>query len=98
LAKLTTPDRWHVYARVVDNPHAYDQEIAVEAVKTLADDSSVPDTALSSAIVEMRYHGNDKLVADWKQRIAGGDSAVITRVLGLFEWTALWATDDDQLE
>jgi hypothetical protein len=98
LAALPAADRWHVYARVIDNPRAYDQDIAVDAVRTLADDSSVTDMALSSAIVDMRYHGNDKLVADWKARIATGDSAVITRVLGLFEWTALWATDGDQLE
>jgi hypothetical protein len=98
LAKLTAPDRWHVHARVLDNPRAYDQELAIEAARTLADDPSVTDMALSSAIVDMRYHGNDKLVAHWKQRIAAGETAVITRVLGLFEWTALWATDDDQLE
>ena len=53
---------------------------------------------LSSAIVEMRHHGSDRLIAHWKQRIAAGDTAAITRVLGLFEWTALWATDADQLE
>jgi hypothetical protein len=98
LAALPAPDRWHIYARVIDNPRAYDQDVAVDALRTLADDSAVTDMALSSAIVDMRYHGNDKLVADWRARIAGGDSAVITRVLGLFEWTALWATDVDQLE
>ncbi|HEY5924467.1 MAG TPA: hypothetical protein VIV11_22470 [Kofleriaceae bacterium] len=98
LAALSAPDRWHVYARIVDNPRAYDQEVAVDAVRALADDSNVTDMALSSAIVDMRYHGNDKLVAYWKTRVAAGDNAVITRVLGLFEWTALWATDDDQLE
>jgi hypothetical protein len=98
LAKLNGPDRWHVHARVLDNPRAYDQELAVDAVRTLSEDSNVTDMALSSAVVDMRYHGNDQLVAHWKQRIAAGDSAVITRVLGLFEWTALWATDDDQLE
>jgi hypothetical protein len=98
LAGLSAPDRWHVYARVIDNPRAYDQDVAVDALRTLADDPAVTDMALSSAIVDMRYHGNDKLVADWRQRIAAGDSAVIMRVLGLFEWTALWATDNDQLE
>lgn len=98
LARLSPPDRWHVYARVVDNPRAFDQEIAVDAVGTLADDPAVTDMALSSAIVDMRYHGNDKLVAGWKARVAAGETAVITRLLGLFEWTALWATDDDQLE
>jgi hypothetical protein len=98
LASLPAPERWHVYARVIDNPRAYDQELAFDAVRTLADDPSVSDMALSSAIVEMRYHGNDKLVADWQARIAADDNAMITRVLGLFEWTALWATDADQLE
>jgi hypothetical protein len=98
LAALPAPDRWHVFARVIDNPRAYDQDLAVDAVRTLADDPQVTDMTLSSAIVEMRYHGNDRLIAHWKQRIAAGDSAAITRVLGLFEWTALWATDPDQLE
>ncbi|HEY5952543.1 MAG TPA: SMI1/KNR4 family protein, partial [Kofleriaceae bacterium] len=98
LAALAPHDRWHVYARVVDNPRAYDQEIAVDAVRTLADDPNVTDMALSSAIVDMRYHGNDKLIAGWKSRIAAGESATVMRVLGLFEWTALWATDSDQLE
>lgn len=98
LATLPAHDRWHVYARVIDNPRAYDQELAVDAVRTLADDPAVTDMALSSAIVEMRYHGNDKLVAMWKARVAAGDTAIITRLLGLFEWTALWATDADQLD
>ena len=98
LANLPRQDRWHVYARVIDNPRAYDQELAVDAVRTLADDPAVTDMTLSSAIVDMRYHGNDKLVALWKARVAAGDSAIITRLLGLFEWTALWATDADQLD
>ncbi len=98
LAELSAPDRWHVYARVIDAPRTYDQDVAVDAVRTLADDPAVSDMALSSALVDMRYHGTDKLVADWKARIQQGDAALIQRVLGLFEWTALWATDDDQLE
>ena len=98
LAALPAIDRWHVYARVIDSPRAFDQDIAIEAVRTLADDPQVTDMALSSAIVDMRYHGNDKLVEDWKKRVAAGDVTLITRMLGLFEWTALWATDDDQVE
>jgi hypothetical protein len=95
---LPAPDRWHVYARVIDNPRAYDQDLAVDAVRALADDPNVTDMALSAAIVDMRYHGNDRLVAEWKLRVEAGDGALITRLLGLFEWTALWATDDSQLE
>jgi hypothetical protein len=98
VASLPAPDRWHVYARVVDNPRIYDQDLAVEAVRTLADDPNVSDMALSAAIVEMRHHGTDRLVAAWRSRVESGDSAMITRLLGLFEWTALWATSDDQLE
>jgi hypothetical protein len=98
LAALPALDRRHVYARVLDSPRAYDQELAVDAVRVLADDPAVTDMALSSAILDMRHHGNDKLVATWKARVAAGDAALITRLLGLFEWTALWATDDDQLE
>ncbi len=98
LANLPPQERWHLYARVIDSPRAYDQELAVDAVRTLADDPAVTDMTLSSAIVDMRYHGNDKLVALWKARVAAGDSAIITRLLGLFEWTALWAPDADQLD
>ena len=98
VAALSQPDRWHVYARVVDSPRRYDEDIAVDAVIALMDDPQVADMALTPAIIDMRYHGGSALVAKWKARVAAGDSALITRLLGLFEWTSLWATDDEQLE
>jgi hypothetical protein len=98
LAALTPDDRRHVWGRVVDAPRTYDQVVALAAVGALVDDPRVSDMCLSGAIAEMRYHGNDELVAAWKARVATGDDALVARLLGLFEWTALWATDDDQLE
>ena len=37
-------------------------------------------------------------MAAWKTRVAAGDDALVMRLLGLFEWASLSATDNDQLE
>ena len=97
-AALARDDRRHVHARVIDTPRAFDEAVAIAAVIAMADDPQITDMSLASAIVELRYHGQEELVAAWKTRVAAGDAALITRLLGLFEWTSLWATDDDHLE
>ncbi|MDB4955064.1 MAG: hypothetical protein JWO36_2633 [Myxococcales bacterium] len=98
LAKLSAEDRRHVNVRMLDVPRIYDEALVVAAVLALADDARVPDMVLSAAVADMRYHGKDALVAVWKKRVADGDHALITRLLALFEWTGLWATEDDHLE
>lgn len=98
LATLPRDDRQHVYARVLDGPRRFDESLAIAAVIATADDPAIPDMSLSSAIAELRYHGEKELVAAWQPRVAAGEVALITRLLGLFEWTSLWATDNDHLE
>jgi hypothetical protein len=98
LAPLPIEDRRHVYGRVLDAPSRYDQALAVAAVIASVDDPRVPDMALSAAIADMRYHGRDELLAAWRPRVAAADGALVTRLLALFEWTGLWATDAGQLE
>jgi len=98
LAALAGEDRWHVHARVLSAVKRFDQAVATAAVMAGVDDPRVPDMVLSAAIADLRYHGQDDVVAAWKARVGDGDTALTTRLLGLFEWTALWATDDDHLE
>jgi hypothetical protein len=97
LAKLSDDDRLHVHARVIASPRDFDQPLAVAAVIAMVDDPRVPDMPLSAAIADMRYHGAGDLIAAWRTRTAAGDSALITRLLALFEWTALGATEPEQL-
>jgi hypothetical protein len=96
LAALSADDRRHVYARIIDSPGAFEPELAIAAVAALADDPAVSDMSLASAIAQLSDHG-EALVAMWKQRVSDGNLALITRLLALFEWTALHATAPDQL-
>jgi len=98
LETVSPEDRRHVYARVVDAPRSFDGALAVAAIVGLADDPEASDMSLSLAIAELHDHGRDELVGAWNERVAAGDSGSITRLLSLFEWTALWATDQTQLE
>jgi len=97
LAALAAADRAHVHARVIDAPRAYAEPLAIAAVLACADDPRIGDMAIAGAIADMHYHGEEELTAAWQPRVAAGDAALITRLLGLFEWVSLWATDDDQL-
>ena len=97
LDALPPPDRLHVHAQVVAAPRRFDPALAVAAMIALADDPRVPDAALVAAVGTMRGHGLDDLVAAWRTRVAEGDGALINRLLTLFEWTALAATQTEQL-
>src|SRR5437588_116434 len=57
LAGLPADDKFHVYARVIDAPNAFDKPVAVAAVLALVDDPRASDMSLSAAIADMRYHG-----------------------------------------
>jgi len=98
LDALDAVDRRHVHARVVDDPRRYDKALAVAAVIALVDDPRAPDMALAAAVFEMPRHGKDQLVAAWQPRVVGGDTTLIIRLLALFEWTGLWATDPEPFE
>jgi hypothetical protein len=79
---------------VVDSPTSFAPSLAVAAVLALADDPAVADVCLANAIAVMQPA---QLVKAWDRRIAD-DDALVARLLGLFEWTALWATDPKELE
>jgi hypothetical protein len=96
LPDLSEVDRLHVYARVIAAPRDFDASVAVAAVLALAGDARVPDMPLATAVADMRYHGADALVAAW-QPLAVTDATLRGRLLTMFEWTALGATDPEQL-
>lgn len=98
LAALDTEDRRQVYARVVDQPREFDKALAITAVAALVDDRRAPDMALAAAVFEMPAASKAQLVAAWQPRVIEGDEALIVRLLALFEWTGLWATDDEPFE
>lgn len=98
LDALDAADRRHIYARVIDAPRGFDKALAIAAVAALVDDPRAPDMALAAAVIELPRAGKDALVAAWLPRVTAGDAALIIRLLALFEWTALWATDHDAFE
>jgi len=98
LAALDAADRRHVHARVVDHPRGYDKALAIAAVVALVDDPRAPDMALAAAVFELPRAAKDQLVAAWQPRVITGDTQLIVRLLALFEWTGLWATDPDPFE
>ena len=53
LAAASADDRRHVYARVIADQNGFDAELTVAAILTLADDATITDMALASAVVEM---------------------------------------------
>jgi hypothetical protein len=98
LAGLDAADRRHVHARVIDAPRRFDKALAIAAIAALVDDPRAPDMALAAAVFELPRPGKDALVAGWRPRVIAGDAALIIRLLALFEWTGLWATDHDVFE
>ena len=98
LAALDAADRRHIYARVVDHPRGYDKALAIAAVIALVDDPRAPDMALAAAVFELPRAAKDQLVAAWQPRVIAGDTTLIVRLLALFEWTGLWATDPEPFE
>ena len=84
---------------MLETPRAFEESVAVAAVLALADDPQITDTSLAEprspcwAISGQRT----KIVAAWQARVGAGDDVLVTRLLGLFEWTSLWATDGDHL-
>lgn len=98
LAVLPPDEQRHVYRRIVVAPRKYDKEHALAAVLALADDPTTSTMALGAAVHELRYHGGDDLVAAWKQRVTDGDTALIARLIELFDDVAVWTNDDDPLE
>jgi hypothetical protein len=95
LEKLPLEDVRHVYRRIISAPARFDEKLAVPAIVALAEDPAVSDVSLSTAIAELA--AKDELVAVWRERIAAGDDALVMRLLALFEWAGLSATDPAQL-
>jgi len=95
LGKLDPAARRHVYARVIDDPMAFAPALAHTAILELSEDPDVTDACLANAIAVMNPAS---LVKAWQKRVLAGSEAMIARMLGLFEWTALWAKQASELE
>lgn len=98
LEAASAEDRQHIRGRILEAPRDYPVELAVGALVATVDDPNVPDLSLSAAVAAMREHGLEAVVATWHRRVASGDDALILRLLGLFEWTGLFASEVLQLE
>jgi hypothetical protein len=69
----------------------------VKQIMKLAEDPETTDAQLAPAIAVLRDKAREELIAAWQPRVAARDQELITRLLGLFEQTALTATDPAQL-
>jgi hypothetical protein len=81
----------------VAKPRAKRPKLSVRAVLALADDASQSDAAIAAALAAMPEKGKAEVAAKWTARVTSGDTALVTRLLAMFELTALSATDASAL-
>ncbi len=78
-------------------PRAKRPRLSVRAVLALADDAQQSDAAIAAALAAMPEKGQREVVAKWTARVTSGDAALVTRLLAMFELTALAATEASAL-
>jgi len=78
-------------------PRAKRPRLSVRAVLELADDARQSDAAIAAALAAMPEKGKADIAAKWTARVTSGDAALVTRLLAMFELTALSATDASAL-
>ena len=67
------------------------------AVLALADDPRVSEDVVAAALASLTPVRRKQVIQTWIERVAAGESALVTRLLGMFELTALGTKNPDEL-
>jgi hypothetical protein len=96
-AKRAAMPRAAVRRAANPTPAAKAPRLTPKKFLALADDPATLDSALAAAMAALPEAGRRQVVAAWSARVAAGDAALVTRLLAMFELTALAATDAAEL-
>jgi hypothetical protein len=67
------------------------------AVLALADDARVSEDVVAAALGALTPTRRKQVITSWIERVAAGEAPLVTRLLGMFELTALGAKQQDEL-
>ena len=68
------------------------------SVLALADDARVTDVLVVAELGALTPARRRQVIAAWTERVAAGEQALATRLLGMFEVTAMTCKDPDELQ